>query len=80
VEERWTEERGEFLRMIRESKREYWCKVLAEAKDGLELTRIMAWPKLGTTLNKSPPLVVKGREMVDTLEKVGALEELIFKR
>lgn len=78
-QERWTEERREFLRTVRAAKREYWRKILAEAKDGPELYRIIAWHKLGTTL-KSPPLVVEGREITDTLEKVEALEGLILKR
>ncbi|GAW17909.1 hypothetical protein ANO14919_073780 [Xylariales sp. No.14919] len=75
----WTEERRDFLKVVRKSKREYWRKVLAEAKDGPELYRIIPWHKLGTT-PKSPPLVVEGREIEDTLEKVEALEELILKR
>jgi len=60
--------------VVRESKREYKRKVLVEAKDCPELYQIIACHKLGTTL-KSPPLVVERQDIVDTLEKMEALEE-----
>lgn len=75
----FTEERREFLSIVRTAKRDYWRKVLEEAQDGPELYRIIGWHKLSPNL-KSPPLLIDGQTIEGGLEKAEALQNKILKR
>jgi ribonuclease HI len=69
----------EYLGAVRKAKRDYWRKVIDEAKSDQAIYKIVGWHKLeGRT--RAPPLIHDGRQYEDTEEKAEKLRELILER
>ncbi|EDO03066.1 hypothetical protein SS1G_05545 [Sclerotinia sclerotiorum 1980 UF-70] len=66
---------------VRKAKKDYWAMRLDGVKDDKELYQVIGWHKL-TPENtmKAPPLIIDGREYVDTKEKASALFTAVLDR
>ena len=74
-----TPEKRDFLTIVRKAKREYWRRIIDNAKDDTALYRVIGWHKQAPSL-KAPPLAVNGRLIEDTMEKAEVLWEEILDR
>ena len=74
-----TPEKRHFLSTVRKAKREYWRKVIDEAKDDVALYKVIGWHKLASDL-KAPPLKVGDQVIEDTLGKAEALRKEVLDR
>lgn len=74
-----TLEKKDFLTTVRKAKREYWRRIIDNAKDDTALYRVIGWHKQASSL-KAPPLAVNGRLVEDTMEKAEVLWEEILDR
>jgi len=71
--------RKEFLRTVRNAKRQYWRDVIDGVETDAQLYKIVGWHKLGPRL-KSPPLVIEGVQIEGTKEKAQSLAQNIIQR
>ena len=74
-----TLEQKEYMSIIRQARKNYWNRVIDNAKDDKDLYRIIGWHKLVPNL-KSPPLRVEGRTIEDITQKAEALRAGILDR
>lgn len=74
-----TFEKKTFLTTVRNAKRQFWRRIIDDAKDDTALYKVIGWHKLAPRL-KAPPLVIGDRVIEDTLEKAEALKDEILSR
>ena len=74
-----TPEKKDFLTTVRKAKREYWRRIIDNAKDDTALYKVIGWHKQASSL-KAPPLAVNGKLVEDTMEKAKVLREEILDR
>jgi hypothetical protein len=74
-----TPEKKDFLTTVRKAKREYWRRIIDNAKDDTALHKVIGWHKQASSL-KAPPLAVNGKLVEDTMEKAKVLREEILDR
>jgi hypothetical protein len=72
-------EKKAFLTTVRKAKREYWRRIIDNAKDDVALYKVIGWHKQVSPL-KAPPLVVNGRLVEDAVEKAEVLWEEVLNR
>ncbi|KAJ2900039.1 RNA-directed DNA polymerase from transposon X-element [Zalerion maritima] len=79
--ENWThlEARRDFLKVVRQEKRNYWQERIEDATSDKDLYKIIHWHKLSPAI-KAPPLVVGGRPIDNPTEKAHALRTALLER
>lgn len=74
---RW--ETRNFHSIVRRAKRDYWRHIIDGVNDDKQLYKVIGWHKLASNL-KSPPLVLSGVTVEDTMEKAETLRSEILDR
>ncbi|KAF7880282.1 hypothetical protein EAF00_012029 [Botryotinia globosa] len=71
----------ELQRVVRAAKRAYWTERLDSVENDEELYKVMNWYKLTPEAAlKAPPLVIDGREIIETEQKAEALFTAVLYR